>query len=556
MKRNEYGIQWIYMKTEGTRFLLIIYAILVIINIIITLSIAYFLKLFIDIATGDIDMPLISVGTWALSIIGIGGIITMIHSVIAKLIYGKIERNLRIELMSIIFSRRMVDISKQHTGELLTKLTTDIQAVSNCFIDIIKSMLGGVVSAVFATASLFFLSWKMAIIMMALIPFLMLVMGGLTPFMQKASTLDKANDEINRSIMQEFMSRIMLIKVFFMQSKVKSKVYNAYDKKLKSGMKLGFWEGFVGFAGTFVGNAMFLVAIGVGSYFVMKGETTVGSLIAIVQLLNYIVSPLEKFSGAISSVSQATASSGRIGMLYDLPGDKEVIAASPVEALEILVEELSFSYDNDNTSNILEDINASFSKEVITGIVGKSGSGKSTLLKLLIGLYSPQKGNVKLKCTSGILQGEEIMQQVAYVPPTDYLFSGSVTENIIMSKDEPDLEEMRNAASSANILKYIESLPNRFNTLIGESGGNLSSGQAQRIAIARAIYTKAPIIVFDEPTANLDDDSIEIFQSTVKSLANEKICILVTHDMSTMTICDKVYVLEQGHIMEKHNNKQ
>lgn len=117
MKRNEYGIQWIYMKTEGTRFLLIIYAILVIINIIITLSIAYFIKLFIDIATGDIDMPLISVGTWALSIIGIGGIITMIHSVIAKLIYGKIERNLRIELMSIIFSRRMVDISKQHTGE-------------------------------------------------------------------------------------------------------------------------------------------------------------------------------------------------------------------------------------------------------------------------------------------------------------------------------------------------------------------------------------------------------------------------------------------------------
>ena len=148
------------------------------------------------------------------------------------------------------------------------------------------------------------------------------------------------------------------------------------------------------------------------------------------------------------------------------------------------------------------------------------------------------------------------MPQIAYVPPADYLFSGTVTENIIMSDNEPRVNDMKNAASGANILDFIESLSDGFDTLIGESGGTVSSGQAQRLAIARAIYKKSPVIVFDEPTANLDVDSIEKFQAAIRHLAKDKICIIVTHDVSTINICDKVYIIENKQVREKLGNEE
>ena len=560
MNKNNYNLGWIFKKTKGTRLQLAIYAFLIIVSAVITISLAYFIKLFIDIATGEIEESLIRVGLIAIGVIAVGGIIAVINSILAQYIFGKTERGLRVELMSVIFSRRMIDISKQHTGELLTKLTVDIQAVSNCFINIMRSMVGGIATAVFAIIAMFMLDWRMALIMIILTPLLMLVMGIFTPFMQKASEKDKRNDEINRSMMQENLSRIMLVKTYFMQPKVVAKIKKLYADKLKSGMKLGMWEGLVMFSGEIIAMAMFMVAIGVGAYFVMNGETTFGNMVAIVQLLNYVVNPVANFAGAIAQIGQAKASSGRIGTLYELPADKQAELVNPVDAVELTAENMTFNYngteENAEAGNILENITATFKKGYVTGIVGKSGSGKSTLLKLLIGLYTPHQGKIELKHDSGTLNGEEIMPQIAYVPPVDYLFSETVLENIIMSENEPRMNEIKTAASNANILDFIESLTQGFDTPIGESGGTVSSGQAQRLAIARAIYKKSPVIVFDEPTANLDVESIEKFQSAVKTIAKDKICIIVTHDVSTIGVCDKVYVIEGGGLREKLGDEE
>jgi len=556
-QKSEYGLGWIYQKTQGTRISLAVFSVLVIANTIITLSVAYFLKMFVDIATGDIKESLLFVGLIAISVIFAGGVITMINSVLVKCILGKTERNLRLELMDIILSRRLLDISKQHTGELLTKLTADIEAVSNCFINIIKNMIGGLASAVLATVALFLLNWKMAAIMLVLTPVLMVVMSVFSPFMQTASTLDKKYDEANRSLMQENLSRIMLIKAYFMRSTTITKIRSVYSQKLKSGMKMGMWVGVMSFSATLVANAMFMVVLGVGAYFVLNGETTVGSLIAIVQLLNYIVNPVANFAGTITQISQSTASAERIGTIYKLPADKEINAIDPVDASELFMKGVSFSYSNDVA--LLDNINAVFSKGSITGIVGKSGSGKSTLLKLLIGLYSPHNGRVGLRHSGGVVYGEEIMPQVSYVPPTDYLFSGTVTENIVMADDNSDknavLKNMEIAAEQANIISFIRNLTLGFDADIGESGGTVSSGQAQRIAIARAIYKKSPVVIFDEPTANLDVESVSKFQTTVKILSKDKICVIVTHESSTVDICDKVYVIEEGALREKAKNE-
>jgi len=559
-KKTKYGLGWIFRQTKGIRLYLVLFTVVILIATGLELSFAFFIKEFIDIATGESSSSLLNVALLAGAALAIAGIFYMLSFVLSKYIYGKTESKLRVNLLDVIFSRRMIDIKNQHTGELMTKLTVDTQAVSEITPTIIRDMVGGAAAALIAIISMLILDWRMALIVLGLTPVLMLAMGLLTPFIEKASVKDKENDENNRSMMQENLSRIMLIKTYFMQTKTIAKVKDLYKKKLRSGMKVGMWEGVTMFSGLILGMSMFLIAMGVGAYFVMNGQTTLGNLVAIVQLLNYVVTPLASFAATITLIGQAKASSGRIGTIIDLPADGNIDISPLVDANEIVVEDIHFAYDPDPGSDsesdsepveaetVLEGANAVFQKGKVTGLVGKSGSGKSTLLKLLIGLYAPHRGSISLNHDDGSHTGVEIMPHIAYVPPTDYLFSGTVLENIVMSEQNARMDDVKKAAEDANILDYIDSLPQGFDTVIGESGGTVSSGQAQRIAIARAIYKKSPVLVFDEPTANLDADSVEKFQSTIKKLSDDKICIVVTHDESTMTVCDKVYILEEGRV--------
>jgi len=560
MKEKKYGLGWIFSKMKGMRFLLAICVILVLAETVLTLAIAFFLREFVDIATGHSTLDLLTVGLAAIAVTIFSGIISMVLSIMKQYIIGKTERGLRVELMRVILTRRAEHITKQHTGELLTRLTADVTAVSSVFMGIIRNIVGGLASIVFATAAIFFLHWQMAIIMLVLTPVLMVVMSIFTSPMKKASVKDLRNEEVNRSLMQENLSRLVLNKAYLMQATVSKKIQNAYTAKLRSGIKVGMWQGLIEFLGGFVAWAIFLVCLGVGAFFVLRGDTTLGALVAIVQLLNYVVNPVTSFAGAVTEVGKAMASSKRIGEIMDLPADTALALASAIDATELVAEKVCFSYegaDSGDENTVLNCVDAVFQKGYITGIAGKSGSGKSTLLKLLIGLYAPKDGTVELKYKSGVVSGDEIMAQIAYVPPVDYLFSGAVFDNIIMSEDSARISDMESAAADANILDFIQSLPEGFDTQITESGGNVSSGQAQRIAIARAIYKRSPVVVFDEPTANLDAVSIEKFKSAVKRLAGKgKICIIVTHDVSTIDICDKVYVIEDGRLRVKRADEK
>lgn len=543
MKKDKYGFKWIMARTKKCRPQTVAYIFFALCIPVIQLCFAYFMKMFIDIAVGNTENSLLTVALYCAAAIILDGVAVMANSVLAKYIYGLTERELRKELMGVIVTRRLAEISKQHSGKLTTILTADVQAVSSCFTAVAENIVGGAVSALLAAVALFFLNWKIALILIVLTPLTMLLTGALTPRLQKLSATDKANDELNRSVMQENLNKITLIKAYSMQSKTVEKVEKNYKDKLKSGVRLGVWEGLAVFVGTLSGNIVSLVALGLGSFFVVSGETTVGSLIMIVQLLNYIIMPITKFPSAVALTGQALASAKRIGGVYEL-SEERVGASVSSTADTLAAEALSFAYTSGD--NILNEVDLSFQKGEVTGIVGKSGSGKSTLLKLLMGLYSPTNGSVTLQCGAETFSEGDIISHIAYVPPGDYLFSGTIAENIAMSNTS-DIEKLKAAAVGANIFDYIQMLDNGFDTVLGEGGNTVSSGQAQRIAIARAIY-KNGVFIFDEPTANLDQETIKMFQSTVKKLAENNICIIVTHDKSTVEICDKIYTLENGRV--------
>ncbi|MCL2665667.1 MAG: ABC transporter ATP-binding protein/permease, partial [Defluviitaleaceae bacterium] len=389
--KSSYGFKWIAKKTKGMRLCLFLFTVLILIATMIELSMAFFIKLFVDTATGDADAPLLTVGLAALALIAAGSVFFVFASVLSKYIYGTTERRLRADLLDAIFSRRMADISRRHTGDLMTKLTVDVQSVSECFPNILTNMVGGLASAVVATVAMFLLDWRMALIMLIMTPLLMVVMGVLTPPIKKTSEIDKKNEEANRSYMQESLSRIVLVKAYFMHKKIVERVKEIYAPKIKSGMRLGMWEGLAQFLGTIVSMSMFLIALGVGAYFVMHTDTTVGSLIAIVQLLNYVVNPITRFAETVAKVSQSAASADRIGAVLDLPADEGVSRRENVDAKILIAENVSFAYETESgeTKNVFENVSASFEKGKVTGLAGVSGSGKSTLLKLLVGLFAP-----------------------------------------------------------------------------------------------------------------------------------------------------------------------
>lgn len=553
---NDFDLRWIFKKAKGTRVLFWFFVLSVIVNNLIFVSIAYFLKLFVDIATGDHNASLLYIGKIALITVSLGGLLSVFNSVLEKSFQRMMERNLDIELMSIIFTRRIIDISGHHTGELLAKMTDDVQAIGKCYVSIARNIIGNIVMVIAAVSGLFYLNWKMAVIMLLLSALMLLIKDIFNSRIKNISDIDRKNGEDIRSAILENLSRIMLVKTYFMHKNVAEKIRNAYAEKIITGQRLGAWEGLLSFFGILSSTVMFLVALGIGAYFVLSGETTVGSLVAMVQLLNFVIEPVSSIVKSFSNVSNAVVSAGRIGKLYELPPDRDMMIIPATNAIELAAIDVSFSYDNPgnsgNTSEILHKITARFQKGDITGIIGNNGNGTSTLMKILIGLYPPQEGRVELVHANGVLKGEAILSQVAYVPPANFLFSGTVVDNIVMSGEEIRLDDLRNALNDADIFEFVQSLQDGVDSLIEDGSGNISSDHAQRIAIARAIYKRAPIMVFDEPSANLDAESIAKLHSMIRKIARDKICIIVTHDISAMNICDKVYILDNGNLTERY----
>ncbi|MCL1994768.1 MAG: ATP-binding cassette domain-containing protein, partial [Defluviitaleaceae bacterium] len=222
--------------------------------------------------------------------------------------------------------------------------------------------------------------------------------------------------------------------------------------------------------------------------------------------------------------------------------------ASNIGRLEgLAIENLSFSYDD---KEVLKGVSLQMKPGDIAGIIGESGSGKSTLTKILMGFYKPSAGNITLKGSRGTAR--DFLNYIAYVPSNDFLFSGSISENICMSADV-DKAKMEQAAKAAGIYDFILSLENKFDTFIGEGSNKLSSGQSQRIGIARALYANKPILIFDEPTSNLDSDAIGTLHASIREISRDKICIIVTHDLATRDICSKVYSINDGVITYTQN---
>jgi len=444
-------------------------------------------------------------------------------------------------------------LEERHTGDLLSVVNADLAMVKN----LTSASLIGVVSqsllAVAALVALFVISWPLALVSTLFIPVMFLIMGRLNqPVAQRTQEMQQ---EIGQtvSVAQDGLGGLMVTRAFNLADIMDERFRRANRKALEKGLLLTRFRAIADGIGSVFNVLPFLITFGFGGYLAISGYLTFGNLMAFVVMLNYVANPLSSLPPNIASIGEASGAARRIFDILDQPAERtdgHVPSATDEAVATVLrLEHVDFGYDDEPA---LEDVSLRVDKGQTVAIVGPSGGGKSTLLKLLLGFYPVEPDRLYLlERDLNHWSLASAREQMAFVAQDTYLFPVSMAENIACGRPGATQEEIEHAARMANIHEYIASLPEGYDTQVGERGVRLSGGQRQRLALARAILKDAPILLLDEPTSALDTESEALVQEALERFMAGRTTVVIAHRLSTIRNADRVLVLQDGRIIEE-----
>lgn len=294
------------------------------------------------------------------------------------------------------------------------------------------------------------------------------------------------------------------------------------------------------------------------AYLVIHDKMTIGVLMTITYLLGQLSEPVNRIMSLSRSFLQAKYSLDRLSEIQKTPDENsENKIMPPILHRGIWMTGVSFKYPGTYNPYVLKDLNLEIPKGKVSAVVGTSGSGKTTLLKLLLSFYYPQKGDIYLENEKmSSVDSDKWREQCGVVMQDGYIFSGSIAENIAIADAEPDVEKVKEASRIACIDDFIETLPMKYNTKIGNRGIELSGGQKQRLLIARAVYKNPEFIFFDEATSFLDTKNEYMIMHNLKSFYRGKTVVIVAHRLSTVKDADNILVLDKGYLVEQGTHKE
>ena len=310
---------------------------------------------------------------------------------------------------------------------------------------------------------------------------------------------------------------------------------------------------------TFINQAKNLFISFLTAKAVVMGDMTLGMMMAVQYILGQLNAPIQQFIGFTQQAQDAKISLERLGEIHDREDEEKPednkIREIPQNA-DIELKDVVFQYEGPHSEKVLKKINLKIPANKVTAIVGISGSGKTTLIKLLLGFYEPVKGKITLGGTEMKQFSESAWRKrCGVVMQEGYIFSDTMVNNIGVIDEVPDIQKVEQAVTTANIKDFIETLPLRYNTKIGSQGHGLSTGQKQRILIARAVYKNPDYLFFDEATNALDAKNERVIMENLDRFFQGRTVVVVAHRLSTVKKADQIVVLDKGKIVEKgtHN---
>ncbi|MFD2117911.1 ABC transporter ATP-binding protein [Paenibacillus yanchengensis] len=448
-------------------------------------------------------------------------------------------------------------LETKHSADFSSRMSNSINAMEHFFNYELIAIFFHSFRITISIAVMFFINWQLTLFCIILLPIVALLTNKISqPLHQYSAKMQQSLAQTNKST-QDMISGIHLVKSYQLATLLFRKFKRRVHKMLAEALFMEKRKASIGSLSVFVQTAPFILFFMVGGYLVIQKQLALGGLVAFAMLLNYLLQGLGSLPKLIANLKVVEAIADDLLATIDVGlervgGIKPAITTT-VSAVQF--EDVTFSYDGQ--TNILHSIHFQLAPLKKIALVGSSGSGKSTIFKLITAFYEHYSGNIKL--FGHPLNEWDITyarEQIAVVSQDTFLYAGTIFHNLICGTAGVTLEAVVEAARSANIHDYIVSLPNGYDTIVGERGINLSGGQKQRIAIARAIIKNAPLILLDEATSALDTESEMLVQEALHRIMKDKTVLVIAHRLSTIKDADEVLVLERGIIVERGTHEQ
>ena len=469
-----------------------------------------------------------------------------------------VTHDLRRVLYSHIQRLSLAYHDHKQTGDLISRVTSDIDAIQSFITTGLLSTLINVITLVGMVTVMFYINWRFTLIALSVAPVLFMIVYTYTRRIKKASRAVRKKEGEIVSVIEEVLGSIRVVKAFAREDYELRRL----EEESLEGVEISLRAR--GLKAKLTPIVQIIVAVGTclvlwfGTRMVLSTTLSAGSLIVFILYLGKMYKPMQELSKMTDAYSKAAVGYERIQEV--LQTDKEVkdlprSRPAPRFRGQIEFEHVHFYYTQDTP--ILKDVSFKVEAGQVAALVGPTGAGKTTIISLIPRFYDPISGTVKIDGTDiKEFRQKSLRQQISFVLQETVLFHAPVWQNIAYGKPEATRGEILKAAELANASEFVEKLPDGYNTVVGERGMTLSGGQRQRIAIARAIIRNTPILILDEPTSDLDASSEKLVFEALDRLMEGKTTIVIAHRLSTVRKADVIFVVKDGDIVEtgKHDD--
>jgi ATP-binding cassette subfamily B protein len=449
----------------------------------------------------------------------------------------------------------LAEHDESRTGDLITRVTSDIEVVQDFINSALLGILVNVITLVGMVGVMFYLNWRFTLIALSVSPVLFLVVYYYTRRIKRASRAVRKKESELLSLVEEVLTSIRVVKAFAREEYEQKRFESESLENVEAGLQARSVKAKLAPVVTVIVAIGTCLVLWYGARLALVGQLTIGTLIVFLLYLGKMYKPMRDLSKMTDTVSKAVVGYERIqevlgieSRVQDEPGARK----APKFKGQIEFAQVTFNYGGDQEKQVLKDISFKIEAGQVAAFVGPSGAGKTTLLSLIPRFYDPVSGHVVIDGTDiRRYRLKSLRDQISFVLQDTLLFRATIWENIAYGKPSASPKEIKRAAKLANAQEFIEEMADGYDTMVGERGVTLSGGQRQRIAIARAVIRDTPILILDEPTVGLDAASEQSVIEALDNLMKGRTSVVIAHHLDTIRHADVIFVIKDCELVEQ-----